>query len=705
MPCWSIHRSPFATARTRDDLILDYHSRIAEAGLPLVLFYLYEAAGGISYRPELLVELLARSEVLGIKVATLDSVMTFQDIAAWLKSHAPEKLLITGEDRFLGYSLMCGAQAALIGMAAACTELQAELLQAFRQGERRAVPRPERRVDDLAQHTFLAPMEGYIQRMLWCLVHEGVIPAEAAHDPWGPKLDPAEFDRIGDCVARLRNRVGCLLLEPGKPPCQSTPSLAAGDTRRVRRDSQPRSARITIASRETGLPENLDRYLRQAYDLDMTASYAGITLRNPWGKASGQLSLNRVQIEEAAEAGLGLVVLKTVIAQDSSGRQSMSAWAIKESQMVVEPIQSEQTGATGWTVTWKGRGWWQPFTDYLHLIRAACSDRPKPRSSRRPVRESTTCPRPAKPSGEPTNMSRQLVRFSMLINHRLAMSPMPLEKDFSPTLAGSDRVSGQAMVLEWLQTRSRLDPIGRTRRRARSRSASSSSTVSTTIPSNWRCWPRSIAGSRPRISVIYANRLFDPNRVFEGKRGVAYGGPDLSDRNLRVLSALRSSQERGEIDGMPLEISGTGDISSGRIAVEYALARMHKLSDSHTLSASRGGIRDALGNESPESAAPALLRSSRWVHRVDASRREAVATRRQRRSRSISRPGAARSRFKPDPAGSRRRVVLDRRSRSVCRRIGSRSGRPFGLPRTFSSMSSTNTQEAAGTPAASTHAS
>ena len=189
-----------------DALILDYHSRIAEAGLPLVLFYLYEDAGGISYRPELLVELLARPEVLGIKVATLDSVMTFQDIARLVKSHAPEKLLITGEDRFLSYSMMCGAQAALIGMAAACTELQAELLKAFVLGNAGRFLALSAMVDDLAQHTFLAPMEGYIQRMLWCLVHEGVIPADAAHDPWGPKLDSAEFDRIGDCVARLRNR-------------------------------------------------------------------------------------------------------------------------------------------------------------------------------------------------------------------------------------------------------------------------------------------------------------------------------------------------------------------------------------------------------------------------------------------------------------------------------------------------------------------
>ena len=33
-------------------------------------------------------------------------------------------------------------------------------------------------------------------------------------------------------------------------------------------------------------------------------------------------------------------MLKTVIAQDAAGSQSMSAWAIKESQMVVEPIKS-----------------------------------------------------------------------------------------------------------------------------------------------------------------------------------------------------------------------------------------------------------------------------------------------------------------------------------------------------------------------------
>jgi dihydroorotate dehydrogenase len=318
-----------------------------------------------------------------------------------------------------------------------------------------------------------------------------------------------------------------------------------------------------------GLPVNLDRYLRQTYHLDMTASYAGMVLRNPLGKASGQLSLNRVQIEEAVEAGLGLVVLKTVIAQDASGRQSMSAWSIKESQMVAEPIQSEHTGATGWTVTWKGRGWWQPFTDYLHLIREACSIT---RDRELLVVPSVKYHLPG--PGESEWRTEEYLETTRAIldawQSSNGNSPMPLEKDFSPTLAGSDRASGQALVLEWLR---RVPDLIR---------------AATTGPGQVKVGLKLFnsldddsfqlamlaevhRAKSPADFLVYANRLFDPNRIFEGKEGVAYGGPDLSDRNLRVLSALRTSRQRGEIAGNPLEISGTGDISSGRIAVEYAL--------------------------------------------------------------------------------------------------------------------------------------
>lgn len=193
----------FRQRKDKDALILDYHGAIADAGLPMILFYLYEDAGGIRYDEAVLASLLAMPSVLGIKVATLDSVMTFQDLAALIDARAPDKVLITGEDRFLGYSVMCGARAALIGMGAACTALQRELLDSYRESRLERFVEVNRRVDDLARHTFRAPMEGYILRMLWCLVHQGVIPASVAHDPWGPPIDAAEFDEIGRCLERI----------------------------------------------------------------------------------------------------------------------------------------------------------------------------------------------------------------------------------------------------------------------------------------------------------------------------------------------------------------------------------------------------------------------------------------------------------------------------------------------------------------------
>src|SRR6202007_1730945 len=100
------------------------------------------------------------------------------DVARLIRRQGPDKGLITGEDRFFGYSLMCGGEAAPVGMGAAGTTLQSETLRSHQERRSDEFMNVSRIVDDLAQHAFLAPMEGYIQRMLWCLVHQGVIPIE-----------------------------------------------------------------------------------------------------------------------------------------------------------------------------------------------------------------------------------------------------------------------------------------------------------------------------------------------------------------------------------------------------------------------------------------------------------------------------------------------------------------------------------------------
>jgi len=186
-----------------DQLIVEHHAHVAGVGLPLILFYLYEAAGGIGYSPTVLDELLALPEVVGIKLATLDSVMTYQDVSRQLREQHPEKLFITGEDRFLGYSLRCGARAALIGMGAICCELQAELIRAHTVGDSARFLALSDAVDRLAETIFVRPMEGYIRRLLWALVQLGVIPLEAANDPWGPELPRDEFDKVGRTLNAL----------------------------------------------------------------------------------------------------------------------------------------------------------------------------------------------------------------------------------------------------------------------------------------------------------------------------------------------------------------------------------------------------------------------------------------------------------------------------------------------------------------------
>src|ERR1043166_1961715 len=192
----------------RDSLIVKHHEQLANVGLPLVLFYLYEAAGGVRYTKTVLDELLTLPNVIGIKMATLDSVMTYQDVASHIQARHPDKLLITGEDRFLGYSLRRGAKAALIGMGAVCCDLQAELIAAHFAGKAERFLELSDLVDRLAEVLFIEPMEGYIGRVLYALARLGVIPADAANDPWGPALTAPELDNINTLLNTLHVQVG-----------------------------------------------------------------------------------------------------------------------------------------------------------------------------------------------------------------------------------------------------------------------------------------------------------------------------------------------------------------------------------------------------------------------------------------------------------------------------------------------------------------
>jgi hypothetical protein len=320
-----------------------------------------------------------------------------------------------------------------------------------------------------------------------------------------------------------------------------------------------------------GLPGNLEEFLLHEFQLDVSTEYAGLPIRNPWGKGSGQLSMNAGQIREDVDAGLGFVVLKTVIAQAETGEQSMDAWAIREARMQVERITGKRTGRSGWTVTWKGRGWWQTFEEYLTLIRDArqiAGEHDSPGAATIIVPSSKYhLPAPGETTWKTAEYEYSTQKFLEAWGAS-AEDVMPLEKDFSPTLAGSDLAAAREPILEWLQQVPAL-------LRGGAGDQASSLRVGLKIFNAMfadefqlellRLIHEASAENRPDF-FVYGNRLFDPDWEFDGKRGVAYGGPDLSDRNLRVMSAFGEDNS-----GTAIPWSATGDIGTGKMAMEYAL--------------------------------------------------------------------------------------------------------------------------------------
>jgi hypothetical protein len=289
-------------------------------------------------------------------------------------------------------------------------------------------------------------------------------------------------------------------------------------------------------------PPDVAAYIREAYGINLTARYLGRTIPHPIGKGSGQLSLNVEQLETDRAAGLAFVVLKTAIGENAAGERSMGAWALHETKMKVER-RTSAAGVEGWTVTWKGRGWDRSFEDYLELVRAA---------------------------GQFTKAGGMLVVPSVKLHlpkfdepfrddeyrHTIGRiadawgdGPLPIEKDFSPTLAGDPLADERGRILRWLRE---VPP--------RIRDAAGAVPVELALKLMNARFDDAFQ-SEMIAAAAGADTLVCFNRLWDASSGVAYGGYDLSDRNLRVLAAQSRSGAA---------FAGTGNVCSGRMVLEYA---------------------------------------------------------------------------------------------------------------------------------------
>ena len=160
-----------------------YHAAIAEAvDLPLILFQLQPALGGVLFTTEILQKLITIPSVAAIKEASFDA-MRFLQVKAALESATRKITFLTGNDNFIFESFILGAQGALLGFSTLGTREQVTMLHAVQRGEINEARELGCRLQPLADVIFAPPVTDYRARTKEALKMLGILNNTAVRPP------------------------------------------------------------------------------------------------------------------------------------------------------------------------------------------------------------------------------------------------------------------------------------------------------------------------------------------------------------------------------------------------------------------------------------------------------------------------------------------------------------------------------------------
>ncbi len=310
------------------------------------------------------------------------------------------------------------------------------------------------------------------------------------------------------------------------------------------------------------LPSAWEQYVLEEYELDVGATFAGLPVKNPFGRQSGPFSKNLVQVRDDALAGLGFVVLKTVAACDAAGAQVIQDWNILRAEPTLQEIE-EKGGQKTFSLTWTECGWHENLEAYLRFMRASFELGASHRmviapSLRFPV-HTTIASRSA--------ALRHTLHVMLETWHSLHPDrPMPLELNVLPDGPRPSR-SSQRLALQ--RALSSAPRILRAETPVTSQLHLGLKVPNADEPETFqlRLLHAALHGATKPDFLVLSNRFLRP----AGRRNARFlqssGGPTLAARNLRVLDEWRT-RHHGQA---PTPFSALGHIVTGRVAVEYAL--------------------------------------------------------------------------------------------------------------------------------------
>jgi 4-hydroxy-tetrahydrodipicolinate synthase len=178
---------------------LRYHAAIGDAtGLPLVLFNLQPALGGVLYTAEALHRLCQVAEVAAIKEASFDAKL-FVEARDAVRAARPDCIFLTGNDNFIYESFVLGAEGALIGFGAVATRRQVEMIELALEGSHPEGSAIMETLTPLANAIFAAPVRNYRARTKEALVMQGILERATVREPLLP-VSEAEKARVREAM-------------------------------------------------------------------------------------------------------------------------------------------------------------------------------------------------------------------------------------------------------------------------------------------------------------------------------------------------------------------------------------------------------------------------------------------------------------------------------------------------------------------------
>jgi 4-hydroxy-tetrahydrodipicolinate synthase len=185
---------------------VEYHRRIADVGLPIVLFQLQASLGGVVFDEPTLRSLLLLDGVIAIKEASFNA-LTFRNTVRIVRDTRPEITVLTGDDNFMFESFLLGADGGLLGFAAIMTRQMVDMIEAWHRGDPTEARRIGEPCQELADLLFAPPVSKYRARIKAALSLTGVldIGSTFVREPLRPL---AEADRIA--VEAAVRRAGLL---------------------------------------------------------------------------------------------------------------------------------------------------------------------------------------------------------------------------------------------------------------------------------------------------------------------------------------------------------------------------------------------------------------------------------------------------------------------------------------------------------------